>query len=240
MISGIIFTLIVGLFFLVGIVLLKNSKNKNILSLITISMAFVVMLGVIFLDLIPEVIEHKNIFLIIPFVIGFSLLIILDLLIPHHHHEHSDKHCDKSDHEKHLNHIGIVTIIALIIHNIIEGISLYSVTVNDLKSGLLMMIGILLHNIPLGFQIGNTIQLNKNKLLVSLLCLSSCLGAIIMILFGGLSESVISLLISLTLGMLLYILIFELFNEVRKNFDKKETLLGMVLGIILLLITNLV
>jgi zinc transporter ZupT len=46
--------------------------------------------------------------------------------------------------------------------------------------------------------------------------------------------------IALTLGMLLYILIFELFNEVRKNLDKKETLLGMVLGVILLFITNLV
>ena len=97
------------------------------MAIFTTSLAFIVMLGLLFLDLIPEVIETKNIYLIIPIVIGFLILIVLDRIIPHHHHEHSDSSCDKVEHELHLNHIGIITIIALAIHNMIEGIALYSV-----------------------------------------------------------------------------------------------------------------
>lgn len=237
---GLLLTLLVGLFFLIGIIVLKNAKNKNELSIFTISLAFIVMLGLIFIHLLPELIETKNYLLIIPSVIGFLILIFLDKLIPHHHHEHSDNNCDKHDHEEHLNHIGIVTIIALAIHNIIEGISLYSVTLNDIKSGLLMMISIALHNIPLGFQIGNVIDYKNNKLLVTFLCLSSLLGSLIMIIFGGLSETLISILLAITLGMLLYILIFELLNEVIRNIKKKETLFGIIIGLIILIITYII
>ena len=237
---GVLLTFIVGLFFLIGIVILKNSNNKNKLSVFTISMAFIVMLGLLFLHLIPEIVETKNIWLLIPCLFGFGILIILDKLIPHHHHEHSDDHCDEIDHKKHLNHIGIVTIIALAIHNIIEGISLYSLTLNDTKSGLLMMLSIGLHNIPLGFQIGNIVDYKNNKLLIIFLCLSSLLGSLIMIIFGGLSELLISILLSLTLGMLLYIIIFELLNEVRKNLNKIETLYGIILGLVILVITYII
>ena len=224
---------------MIGIVLLRNSKNKQELSIFTISMAFIVMLGLIFMHLVPELIEYNNLLLIIPCIVGFIILIVLDKLIPHHHHEHTDKHCNKSDHEEHLNHIGTITIIALAIHNIIEGISLYSIALNDIKSGLLMTLSIGLHNIPLGFQIGNSLNKKNNKLLIIFLCLSTVIGALIMILFGGLSENIISILLSLTLGMLLYILIFELFNEFRKNINKKETTYGIIIGFILIVLTSI-
>ena len=117
---GIILTLIVGLFFLIGIVILKNTKHKEKLSIFTISMAFVVMLGLIFIHLLPELYESKNLWLLLPSILGFIILIVLDRLIPHHHHEHTENHCDKEDHDNHLNHIGTITIIALAIHNIIK------------------------------------------------------------------------------------------------------------------------
>ena len=237
---GLTLTIIAGLFFLIGIIILRNCKNQNKLSLFTIAMAFIVMLGLLFLHLLPELIETKNAWLIIPTIIGFFLLIILDIFIPHHHHDHSDEDCDKNDHKEHLNHIGIITIIALGIHNIIEGISLYNLAINDIKSGFLMMISISLHNIPLGFQIGNTIDYKKNKLLVTFLCFTSLLGALIMILFGGLNKLLINILLALTFGMLTYILIFELFNEIKNNMKKKETIYGIIIGLIILIITNII
>lgn len=241
MLYGLIFTFIVGLFFLIGIFLLENSKNKEKLSIFTISLAFVVMLGLLIFDLLPELIETKNIYLFIPMVIGFLLLVFLDRLIPHHHHEHiSDSSCDKKDHNMHLNHIGTLTIIALGIHNMIEGLSLYSVTINNISSGLLMMISISLHNIPLGFSIGNSLEKQKkNYFLILFLCLSATIGALIIILFGNLNEIVISNLLSLTFGMLLYILIFELLEEIIKNRKKKETIYGIIIGVMILIITNI-
>lgn len=237
---GILLTLIVGLFFLIGILTFQNSKTKDKFSTFTISISFIVMLGLILTHLLPEIIEFNNKWLIFPLIFGFSILIILDKFIPHHHHEHSDNECDKVDHDKHLNHIGILTIVALTIHNIIEGISLYSVTINNSISGLLMMISIGLHNIPLGFQIGNSIDKKKNKLLIVFLCISTFIGSLIMIVFNGLNENIISILLSLTLGMLVYIILFELLGEVIKNIRKKETIIGLLIGLLVIILTNII
>ncbi len=239
MLTGILFTGLTGLFFLIGIVLLKKNNNKEWTSRLTIALAMVVLLGLLLFDLGPELIEDKNPYLLIPLVIGFLILILLDKLVPHHHHEHSDSHCDKHDHENHLNHIGIITILALTVHNMIEGLSLYSVTLSSVKSGLLMMLGISLHNIPLGFQIGNSLEEKKTKpILIILLCLSSLLGALIFIMFGSIDNNILNILLAITFGMLLYILIFELFGEVKNYLHKKETIYGIIIGIIILVIAN--
>jgi len=240
MFAGIFLTILTGLFFLVGIINFKNNKSKEKTSNFTIALAMVVMAGLLMFDLLPELIESKNIFLVIPVVIGFFVLICLDKLIPHHHHEHTDELCDKEDHDLHLNHIGIVTIVALAIHNLVEGLTLYSVTLNNIESGILMMFSISLHNIPLGFQIGNSLRNKKySELLIFMLCVSSLFGALIMIAFGSLNEMIISILLALTFGMLLYILIFELFREIRLSFHKNETKFGLILGVVILIATFL-
>ena len=233
---GLLLTVITGLFFLIGIYSLQNVKEKEKTSLFTISLAFIVLLGLLVFHLLPEIIEFKNVLLIIPIIIGFLLIILFDKIIPHHNHEHIDDKCDKTDHNNHLNHIGLVTIIALAIHNLIEGLTLYSITITSVKSGVLMMLSIALHNIPLGFQIGNSIKFNKNsKLLIFSLCTSSFLGALIYMMFGSLNESILSILHALTFGMLLYLLLFELFNEIKSNLNKKEVKYGIFLGLIILI-----
>lgn len=233
---GIIFTIFSGLFFLIGIVMNNKDKTSNF----TTSLAFVVLFGLLLFDLLPEMLEAKNYYLIIFCLIGFFSLIILDKLIPHHHHDHKEEQDDKIEHVEHLNHVGVITIIALTIHNMIEGLSLYSVTLSSIKSGLLMMIGISLHNIPLGFQIGASIKdKKKNILLIAILCMSSFLGALTIILFGTIKEEILGYLLSLTFGMLLYILIFELFHEVLINIKRKETKYGILCGIVILVLINL-
>lgn len=237
---GIILTLVAGLFFLIGIIILKNIKNKASLSVFTIAMAFIVLLGLILEHLLPEVMSYKNWYLLIPIVIGFLSFTIIDKLIPHHHHEHSDEKCDEVDHNRHLEHIGLITIVALALHNIIEGITLYNVSSNDIKSGLLLMISVSLHNIPFGFQIGNLLDIKKNKLLIAFLCLSSSIGALIMIAFGELNVLFESILLSLTFGMLLYIMLFEFLQEVIKGIRKKETIIGLIIGLIIIFITHII
>ena len=155
---GLLLAFIVGLFFLVGIIFLKYVKNEDKWISFSIALAFVVMINLLLFDLLPELIEQKNIYLIIPAIIGFSFFILLDKLIPHHH-EHG-----KKEHELHLNHIGIITILALFLHNFIEGFTLYNITITNITSGILMMISISLHNIPLGFQIGTHICNDKKSI----------------------------------------------------------------------------
>ena len=70
---GLILTLLVGLFFLIGILFFNKSNKKDKISIFTIALSFVVMLGLIITHLLPEIIEFKNIWLIIPILIGFSI-----------------------------------------------------------------------------------------------------------------------------------------------------------------------
>jgi zinc transporter, ZIP family len=235
------YTLLSGLFFLIGIVILDNIKNKERFSLFTISIAFIVMIGLILFDILPEVYSNKNIYMIFFIILGFILLLFLDKLIPHHHHQDKEKCNDLNEHNLHLNHVSTLTIIALIFHNMVEGAALYSVSINNYTSGLLMLISIGCHNIPLGFQIGNTLNKDKTNILLKfLLLISAMIGALILIIFGNINSIFESIILSITMGMLLYILIFELFRELQYNFKKKEVIYGIIIGILILIVTVLI
>lgn len=238
MIWGLIFTLLAGLFFLLGIFLYKISSNKKSLSIMASSCAFIVILGLILFDLLPEIIAFHNWWTILFVLIGLGLVKIIDLFVPHHHHHHKDTDYETKDHKAHLNHISIITIIALILHNFIEGIGLYSITLTNLKSGLIFLLGVGFHNLPLGMQIGALNENKKNIGLTILLVLSSLLGALIVILFGNMPELLEIFIMAITLGMILHILIFELLGELINNRHKKETNYGIIIGIILLIIIN--
>ena len=172
-------------------------------------------------------------------IIGLFLLILIDKLVPHHEHNHHENDEEKEDHKNHIEHISTITIIALLLHNIIEGMALYGVATTDLKSGILMLTGIGLHNLPFGFQISATKKNNKNKMLITLLVLSGGIGGLLFLIFGNLSPILEGIIIALTLGMLLHILFFELLKEVYEEIHKKETIYGIIIGIILLVVINI-
>ncbi|MEG0977104.1 MAG: ZIP family metal transporter [Bacilli bacterium] len=237
---GLLLTLVAGLFFLIGIFMYKKSKHRVTLSIITSACAFVVILGLIIFDLLPELIELKKWWVFLFVFLGLGLLFVLDLFIPDHEHNHKDNDYETEEHEKHLSHIGLITIIALMLHNMVEGAALYSVTTNSLKSGILMCLGIGLHNIPLGFQIANYSVTKKNKILLFFLVISALLGGLIVLLFGTVNEIVFGIITAITLGMILHILLFELLKEVYNNRKRKENYYGIIIGIIVLILINII
>ena len=152
-ILALLFTLLAGLFIFTGYVYGLKFKNNNKLTDFSISMAFGVLVSLIILELIPESYEILNeklgnirtIFLIIVLMlIGIIILKIIDLFIPHHEHEfhHNHNHNSVKCHNEHLNHIAFISMLGIILHNIIEGASLYLVSKTNLTSGLLLCIGI--------------------------------------------------------------------------------------------------
>ena len=237
---ALLLTLISGLFFLIGIIVYKFIKHKKELTIGAMGCAFVVIIGLIALDLIPELIEIKKWYSIIFVVIGLVFLVLIDKLIPHHHHNHKENDEDTHEHQEHLEHIGFITILALLLHNMVEGMALYSVSVNNLESGILMCLGIGLHNLPFGFQIASYSNKTSNKLATLLLVVSGLIGGLIIYSFGSISEFVTGIIIALTLGMILYILFFELLQEVWNNIKHNATFCGIIIGILILVLINLI
>lgn len=234
--NALLLTFLSGLFYLVGIIIYKFVKHKNELTVAAISCAAVVIIGLIVFDLAPELIEQDNAWLFVFVILGFVLLFLIDKLIPHHHHKHHAHDETTKEHKDRLEHVSTITILALSMHNLIEGMALYSISLESIRSGILMLIGVGLHNLPFGFQIAGT----KNKLLVFLLVISAFLGGLVVFFFGNIDEFLQGVVMALSMGMLLHILLFELFKEIRENIRQKATIYGIIIGVILLIIINLI
>ena len=234
----ILFNLIAGLFFLIGVFIsLKNKKNKSLIN-ISIASAFVVLIYLLIFDIVPEAIEMitegKRYLIVLGIIIGFSIIFALEKLIPNHSHFENINH-----HEKHLNHIGIVTSLALILHNIVEGMSIYAITSSDLKSGLLCLFGVGMHNIPFGIEITTLLDKENNKkkwIYLLLLTFSTFIGGLIILLFENyMTDTILGFMLSISIGMILYLLIFELFTELKENFNK-SSIIGILIGFIIMII----
>lgn len=242
-------TILVGFFFLIGIGIPKFFKNKKKLILFTTSLTFAIMLYLMFLDLLPEIIEilesisliYYFLFILVFGILGFFILKILDIFVPDHTHLHHEENDNVKEHEAHLFHIGFITSISLIIHNMLEGISIYVTGLNDLKLGLIMALSVGCHNLPLGIEVSIGLEAEKEKRkqkigMLILLVASSFMGAFLLHILGeNLNEFVEGMLLSLTLGMLFYISFFELLPEIKENKKEKEIIFGFLFGILLTL-----
>ena len=226
-------TFLFGLTILLGTVIILLFKRKKKISELSISIAFSVLFCLIFLEVIPHTLEHINYFTMIIFaLIGLILLKLLDLFIPDHGH---------SNHKEHVFHIGIISSVALIIHNLIEGMILYSTLNKSLNLGILLGIGIGLHNIPLGMVIGSTLKDAKySKLKIILISfvisLSTFMGSLILYLIGNVSDYFIGVMFAIILGMIIYIVFFELLHHLRHQ-ERKNNITGFIIGVLIICIS---
>lgn len=247
-IIGLLITLLLGLFVLIGALVAFLASKKGQITDFSLGLAFSVIIMLIVLDLIPDVIEHlglKYIWLFLIFTcLGYGLLRLLDHFIPDHH-EHNKM--TKKESNNNLAHIGIISSIALIIHNIVEGMAVYSTVLSDVSTGLMLAIGIGFHNLPLGMVIATTFYQGNQKsfkvwLSIASVALSTLLGGILSFFLNNqmVPEWVLGSLLSLTLGMLLFILFSELWPRIRQSKFKKERNWGICLGIIIMLISLII
>lgn len=245
-------TFILGFFILIGALVAALSKNSKFIEHVSIAVAFGAMAALAALELAPEAAENLGAdriwVLFVCIAAGILLLKVLDLFVPEHHHHHRHGHDCRGEEEgcctqANVGHIGIVSAVAVTLHNVIEGMAVYSVAAGSLKVGLLMALGVGLHNIPMGMVICSTLQREKpvkKILFISLAALSTFAGGLaMMLLWQVITELVIGILIGLTLGMLVYIVLFELLPHLVAEKNFLISLAGASAGIVLILISCL-
>ena len=130
------------------------------------------------------------------------------------------------------------------IHNIVEGMAVYTTVLTNVSTGLMLAIGIGFHNLPLGMVIATTFYqgnqpAKKGVLVLAGVSLSTLLGGFLSFLLNNktLPDRAIGSLLSLTLGMLIFILLSELLPRIRKSKYKLERNIGIGLGIIIMLLS---
>lgn len=237
---GILITFFLGVFILLGAAIAKSAKNEKLIEQLSISIAFGTMSALTLTELIPEAVEgigeNKIPLTLLLIFAGILILKILDRFIPDHDNAHGFDHdCTPEN----VIHIGIISSIAVILHNIIEGMAVYSMTSTSIKTAFLLSVGVGLHNIPMGMVIYSTLKNEKKNikfLLLAAVSLSTMAGGIIMsFMWSMINDFIIGILISLTLGMIIYLIIFELLPHIMHSKNKKLSLLGILIGVVVII-----
>lgn len=239
---GLLTTLLLGIFILVG-ALIANLSESGTIERLSVSVAFGTMSLLAVLDLLPEALEYlsgkRTVFLLLFTVLGILILKILDSLIPEHEHHHGEYVCD----DRKTANIGITTSLAIIVHNLIEGMAVFSVSVQSVRSGLLMALGIGLHNIPMGMIIFSTIKEKPRKtkyIILTMVSVSTFAGGLMMFSVSRLlNDFLMGAFIALALGMIIYILFAELLPYILHSGRKRESLTGILAGAAIMMISSL-
>lgn len=206
-----------------GMAIIKITNKHGIIEYISICLAALAMVYLLAYDLIPEIVENFGLAkmwkAILFIVIGIAILKLLDFFVPEH-----EAH-DASNSES-LVHIGIMTAVAITLHNILEGMTVLSVATRDLTAGISLGLGVGLHNIPMGMLIYTSLEKeigHKRFGLYFLTTISTFIGGLLMYFLNFyLTEEILSFFECITVGMVLFILIFELVPSILKGPTKGE------------------
>lgn len=240
-IQAFMLTTLAGLSTLLGTlpIFIKNKTNKIIVS--SLSFAAGVMITVSITDLIPESLNYINkTFKTIPTLLIIGIFISLGIIIS----MTIDKYINR---EGELYKVGIISMIAIILHNIPEGIITYLSSETNIKLGLSLTIAIALHNIPEGISIAVPIYYAKKSRGKAILytltsALSEPLGALLAYLFLSkiMNNTIMGIILSIVAGIMIQIALYELIPTSLKYKNKFKTILFIIIGSIFMLLNHLI
>jgi Predicted divalent heavy-metal cations transporter len=237
-------TILAGLSTMIGtIILFFKTKNKNNIIVSSLAFAAGVMLCLSLIELIPEgyrLINKKyNIFAsILVTLIFINIGVIISSMI-------AKITPDKNNNK--LYKVGIISMIAIIIHNLPEGIATFLATNNDRNIGLSLAIAIALHNIPEGISISVPIYYaskSKSKAFfyTFISALSEPLGAFLAFIFlkPFVTNTVMGMLFSFIAGIMMHISCKELLIEAVSYNKKGRVVVFFLIGVLFMVINEFI
>lgn len=248
---ALLLTTIAGLSTGIGSVIAYFIRNPRMSYLsFSLGLSAGVMIYVSFVELLPSAMnsigEARS---VLAFFAGILLIAFIDLLIPeeenpHEYKKFSDKKVTGTD--KTLMRTGVLTALAIAIHNFPEGLATFGLALSDVKLGIIITLAIAIHNIPEGISVSVPIYYatqdrNKAALYSILSGIAEPIGAIIgyIILLPFLSEGLLSSLLAFVGGIMVYISIDELLPLAHRYGHGHTVIMGIVLGMAIMAISLL-
>ena len=262
--SALILTLIAGAATGIGgaLVLFKKKISSNFLAG-ALGLSAGVMIFISLAELFPEAqaeimatgsIKYGEAFVLIAFFVGMGLITLIDFAIPEYEnpHEASGLSLDaktaavgvleQNGNEKALHRLGIMSALAIAIHNFPEGIATFIGALNDPQMGAGITFAISIHNIPEGIAVAIPIYYatkSKGKALLyaTLSGMSEVIGAVLCLavttVFGveltG-EGPIFPLILAAVAGIMIYISLDELLPTAEKYGKHHVAIAGVVGG----------
>ncbi len=233
-------TFLAGLSTMIGYLVIYIKKDNHD-KIISSSLAFAsgVMISTSILDLIPESIKllSKNvshISTIFLCFLGLLLGIILSMIINYYIPD-----TPKITSNNTLYRVGLLSMIAIIMHNIPEGIATFMASTSNRTLGISLTLAIAMHNIPEGISISVPIYYSTRKKKVAFIytlisALSEPFGALLALIFlrNIITETILAITFSLIAGIMLEISMRVLLPNTKKYHNKKRIIIFFMIGIL--------
>ena len=241
-----VLTIIAGFSTMIGSLLIFiKKKNHDKIVISSLSFAAGVMITVSITDLVPESmvllrsnLQDINIVLIsfLSVILGIVISMLIDYYLP----DNPSKQVSNSS----LFRVGLISMVAIILHNIPEGIATFVATKSDINLGITLAIAIAMHNIPEGISISIPIyyatKSKKTALLYTFIsAMSEPFGALLAFIFlkNFINDVLLGILFSIIAGIMLQISFCELLPSVKKDKDNKLIKITFfIIGIIFMLL----
>lgn len=233
-------TTMAGLSTMIGTIpIFFKLRNEDKLVAASLSFAAGIMLCVSVTDLIPESLNmlsgYSDIVMLGLVMVSIFVGIVISAFI--------DKALPSSIDNNSLYKVGVISMVAIIIHNLPEGIATFISTTKSFELGLSLTVAIAFHNIPEGISISVPIFYSTKSRLKALWytfisALSEPLGAILTYLFFArfINETVLGLLFSMIAGIMIQISLTELLPTSVSYDYSKITKCFFVVGILFMLL----
>ena len=272
--SALLMTLIAGAATGIGgaLVLFKKKVSSNFLAA-ALGLSAGVMIFISLAELFPEAqadimangsLKYGKAYVLIAFFVGMGLITLIDFLIPEYENPHEasglslEAHTpavgkiEQTSSEKAMHKLGILSAIAIAIHNFPEGIATFIGAMNDTQMGLGITFAISIHNIPEGIAVAIPIYYatkSKGKALLhaTLSGMSEVLGALLCLLVSAIfgidltaSGHVFPLIMAAVAGIMIYISLDELLPTAEKYGKHHIAIAGVVSGMAIMGISLLI
>ncbi|UCG59202.1 MAG: zinc transporter ZupT [Phycisphaerales bacterium] len=204
-----------------------------------------VMIYVSFVEMLPDAFEAiGELWGLVAFFVGMAVIGLIDMLVPEpgnpHHYEGLEEPTGQRK-DAQLMRTGVLTALAIAVHNFPEGLATFASTLNDFRVGAFIAVAIAIHNIPEGIAVSIPIfyaTSNKNKaFLYSFLSgLSEPVGAMVgfLILLPFLTPGVLAAILAFVAGVMIYISLDELLPMAYNYGHGHLVIAGVALGMLVM------
>lgn len=188
----------------------------------------------------PHYPQNYNWLVYIGFIVGVIVAFSIDYFVPDHvdESEFTKNKENISDHHG-VKRAGLLTAIALAIHNFPEGLATFFVTTQNVTLGLTVAIAIGLHNIPEGIAVALPIYNATGKKRIAILYsflsgIAEPIGAVIgfFLIHIFLPEMLVGFLLAAVSGIMVYISFDTLLPLSHKYGDWHLSIIGIMSGIV--------
>lgn len=273
-VTALILTLIAGSATGLGgaLVLFKKKLSSNFLAG-ALGLSAGVMIFISLAEMFPQAqaeimtsgsIVHGKAYVLIAFFVGMGIITLIDFLIPEYENPHEasglslEAHTpavgmlERTGNEKTLHRLGLMSALAIAIHNFPEGIATFIGALNDPQMGGGITFAIAIHNIPEGIAVAIPIYYatkskGKALLLATLSGMSELIGALLCLavtaLFGvelTAGGPVFPLILAAVAGIMIYISLDELLPTAEKYGKHHIAIAGVVSGMAIMGVSLLI